>query len=195
MAAPASKNIGDLTGKWRMNKAQSGQLEPVLALQGIGWLTRKAVGAATFTLDIKHFNAPPAPPAEPTGGPVAHIEIEQVGTGGIKGTTEKRCLDNVFRDHSDWLFGSVKGQSRWLNVEDIDDAYLKAGFLEGDEEKGGPNGEKHIISYVESLDRGWTATQIWGFKNIEGERKYVRNVVVAKGDERVEVQLVYDWVE
>ncbi|KAM7206594.1 hypothetical protein V8F33_000237 [Rhypophila sp. PSN 637] len=195
MAAPSSKNIGDLTGKWKMNKSQSGALEPVLALQGIGWLTRKAVGAATFTLDVKHFNAPPAPPADPSSGPVSHIEIDQLGTGGIKGTTEKRCLDNTFREHSDWLFGSVKGQSRWLNVEDIDDAYLKAGFLEGDEEKGGPNGEKHIISYVESLDRGWTATQIWGFKNIEGERKYVRNVVVAKGDERVEVQLVYDFVE
>lgn len=82
-----------------------------------------------------------------------------------------------------------------MNVEDIDDEYLKAGFLEGDEEKGGPGGEKHIISYVESLDSGWTATQIWGFKIIDGERKYVRNVVVTKGSERAEVQLVYDWVE
>jgi hypothetical protein len=47
---------------------------------------------------------------------------------------------------------------------------------------------------VESLDNGWTATQIWGFKVVEGERKYVRNVVIAKEGERVELQLVYDWL-
>ena len=107
------------------NKQQSGVLEPVLALQGIGWLTRKAVGLATFTLDVKQFNAPPAPPGEPSGGAVSHVEIDQLGTGGIKGTSEKRCLDNIFREHSDWLFGNVKGQSRWSNIEDVDDAYLK----------------------------------------------------------------------
>lgn len=178
----------------KQDKSQSGSLEPVLALQGIGWLTRKAVGMATFTLDVKQFNAPPAAPADPSGPPACHIEIDQLGTAGVKGTSEKRCLDNTFREHSDWLFGNVKGQSRWINLEDVDDDFLKAGFLDGDEEKGGPNGEKHIISHVESLDKGWTATQIWGFKTVEGVRKYVRNVVVAKGAERIELQLIYDWI-
>lgn len=188
------KGHNHLTTPSPQNKGQSGVLEPVLALQGIGWLTRKAVGLATFTLDIKHFNAPPAPPGEPSGGPVSHIEIDQLGTGGIKGTSEKRCLDSLYREHSDWLFGTVKGQSRWIDIAEVDDAFLKAGFLEGDEEKGGPNGEKHILSHVENEERGWTASQIWGFKIVEGVRKYVRNVVVSKGAERVEIQLVYDWV-
>ncbi|KAK3329732.1 hypothetical protein B0H66DRAFT_35961 [Apodospora peruviana] len=193
MAAPPTKNIGDLSGKWTMNKSQSNPLEPALALQGIGWLTRKAVGIATFTLDVKHYTGPPSPPADPSAPAVAHIEIDQLGTGGIKGTTEKRCLDNQFREHSDWLFGHVRGQTRWIDLPEISDEFLKSGWLDTDAEKGGPNGEKHLISYVESLDNGWTATQIWGFKEVEGLRKYVRNVVVAKGTERVEIQLVYDW--
>ncbi|KAL2148149.1 hypothetical protein VTH82DRAFT_8736 [Thermothelomyces myriococcoides] len=195
MAAPADKNIGDLNGKWIMNKTLSSNIEPGLALQGVGWVTRKAVSMATLTLTVKQFVAPPSPPSDPANPPVTHIEIEQTGTGGIKGSTEKRCLDDTFRDHSDWLFGHVRGKSYFLKPEDISDEFLRSGWLEGDDEKKGPNGETHIISYVESYDNGWTATQIWGFKIIEGVRRYVRNVVIAKDSERVELQLVYDWVE
>ncbi|KAK4239068.1 hypothetical protein C8A03DRAFT_32866 [Achaetomium macrosporum] len=195
MAAPANKNIGDLNGKWVMNKSQSSNVEPGLALQGIGWMTRKAVTMSTVTLHVKQFVAPPSPPADPANPPVTHIEIEQTGTGGFKGTTEKRCLDYTFREHSDWLFGHVKGQTKFVAAEEVQDEFLKSGWLEGDEEKGGPNGETHVLSYVESLDNGWTATQIWGFKTIEGVRKYCRNVVIAKDGERVELQLVFDFLE
>ncbi|KAK4464142.1 hypothetical protein QBC42DRAFT_263987 [Cladorrhinum samala] len=196
MAAPANKTIGDLNGKWVMNKTISSPVEPGLALQGIGWMTRKMVSLATVTLEIKQFTAPPSPPAEPSATPVTHVEIEQTGTGGMKGTTEKRCADNEFRDHSDWLFGHVKGQSRWIRTEDISDEFLKSGWLEGEEEKTGPNGESHFLSHVESYDAGWTATQVWGFKtDKEGKRRYARNVVIAKGAERVELQLWYDYIE
>ncbi|KAK4105400.1 hypothetical protein N658DRAFT_417558 [Parathielavia hyrcaniae] len=194
MAAPTNKTIGDLNGQWVMNKTQSSNIEPGLALQGIGWVTRKMVSMATVTLQVKQYVGPPSPPSDPAGPEVAHVEIEQTGTGGMKGTTEKRCLDSAFREHSDWLFGHVKGQSKWLAAANITDDFLKAGWLEGDAEKGGPNGETHLLSYVESIDSNWTATQVWGFKTIDGERKYVRNVVIAKGEERVELQLIYDWV-
>ncbi len=175
------------------NKSQSGNIEPALALQGIGWVTRKAVSLATMTLNIKQFSAPPSPPADPSGAAVTHIEIDQTGTGGIKGTTEKRCLDFEFREHTDYLFGHVKGQSKFVNAGEVTDEFLKAGWLEEGEGKG-PSGESHVLNYVESLDNGWTATQVWGFKTVEGVRKYVRNVVIAKGGERVEIQLVYDFV-
>ncbi|KAL2270211.1 hypothetical protein VTJ83DRAFT_2395 [Remersonia thermophila] len=195
MAAPANKNIGDLNGKWVMNKTLSSDIAPGLALQGINWVVRKAVSLATLTLHITVYTAPPSPPADPSGPQVTHIEIQQTGTGGLKGTLEKRCLDYTFRDHTDYLFGHVKGQSKWINADEITDPFLKSGWLEGESEKGGPNGETHIISHVESYDNGWTATQIWGFKEIDGLRRHVRNVVIAKGSERVELQLVYDWLE
>ncbi|KAK0748263.1 hypothetical protein B0T21DRAFT_406788 [Apiosordaria backusii] len=174
MAAPADKTIGNLNGKWVMNKTLSTPIEPGLALQGVGWMTRKMPSAEQFT----------------------HVEIEQTGTGGMKGSTEKRCLDYNFRDHSDWLFGHVKGQSKWISAAEITDDFLKSGWIETDAEKGGPNGETHLLSHVESYDAGWTATQIWGFKECsDGQRRYARNVVIAKGSERVELQLYYDYLE
>lgn len=179
---------------YKQNKSLSSNLDPGLKLQNMSYLTRKLVTSVTLTLDVKQFSAPPSPPAEASAPAVIHVDIEQTGTGGMKGTSEKRCLDNVFRDHKDWLFGHVKGQTRWVNAEDIEDAFLKSGWLEGEEEKKGPNGETHMLSHVESYTDGWTATQIWGFKTIEGERRHVRNVVIAKGSERVELQLVYDYL-
>ena len=150
---------------------------------------------ATVTLDIKQFRAPPSPPADPSGPEATHIEIEQTVTGGFKGTTEKRCLDSTFREHSDWLFGHVKGQSKWLRADEIQDPWLASkDWLEGDAEKGGPDGETHVLSHVDSLDDDWTATQIWGFQLVDGERKHVRHVVIAKGQDRVELKLVYDYL-
>jgi len=60
------------------NKTLSDDTDAVLALQGVGWWTRKAIGLATLTLHTKQY--------EKDG--VTHIDIEQTATGGIKGTTE-----------------------------------------------------------------------------------------------------------
>ena len=49
-------------------------------------------------------------------------------------------------------------------------------------------------SWVESTDKGWTAEQIWGFEMVDGERRYTRRVVVAKGKTAILGWLVYDYV-
>ncbi|KAK7747777.1 hypothetical protein SLS62_008921 [Diatrype stigma] len=217
MAAPANKHIGDLNGKWVLNKTLSDPTEPALALQGVGWMTRKAIGLATVTLHAKQHQAPPSPPSTATN-PVTHIDIDQTITGGMQGNAERRCLDWEARAHSDWLFGSVRGRTRWATGADVRGwvaetygAFLAAGDEGGEEwleepdgeqtgpeaEFGGP-GNTHVLNHVENLDegRGWTATQVWGFQKIGGERRYVRHVVVAdKGAKKVvTMKMVYDYI-
>ncbi|KAI0008808.1 hypothetical protein F4779DRAFT_417164 [Xylariaceae sp. FL0662B] len=212
MAAPATKTIKDLTGTWVINKTLSDSTEPVLALQGVGWLTRKAIGAATVTLHVKQYEGLPGAPSTSTA-PVTHVDIEQTVTGGLKGNAEARCLDYEFREHSDWLFGHVRGQSRWAGPADLaalvadkraggrlppagtnDADAVTSDWLEGESEAGGPAGESHIWNYVESLDAGWTVVQVWGFQTIGGERRHVRSVVAAKDGKFVSIKLIYDWV-
>ncbi|KAI3401899.1 hypothetical protein diail_6458 [Diaporthe ilicicola] len=180
MAAPAEKTLRNLDGTWVMNKSLSDSADPALALQGVGWLTRKAIGLATVTLHVKEY-------VDDAG--VTHVDIQQTATGGVKGNTENRTLDNTFREHSDWLFGNVKGRTGWVtskdDIADGKDEYLKKGWEAAQTE--------FVVGYVESLDRGWTAWQVWGFQEVNGERRYARNIVVAKGDERVEMRLVYDF--
>lgn len=171
---------------------------------------RKAIGAATVTLQVKQYQGAPTAPST-SAEPVTRIDIQQIATAGVKGTTENRCLDYVFREHSDWLFGHVQGRSRWIGAEElaalvasadgearrerwVEDDFVARDWLEGDEEKGGPNGETHVLNHVQSLDAGWTALQVWGFQSVGGERRYVRNIVIAKGDKFVNFKMVYDWV-
>lgn len=202
MAAPAEKTIHDLSGRWILvclpndfwvvsssntaqNKSISDNSEPVLALQGIGFLTRKGIGLASISLDINQYTAPPKPPSTATDV-VTHIDITQTASG-LKSTQEDRCIDDFFRGHADWLFGKVRGKSSWVSLEEIDDEFLKTGWLvEGD--------GKLLKSYVESQDDDWIATQIWGFEMVEGERRYTRHVVVTKKDQRVQIRMVYDYV-
>ncbi|KAL8288553.1 hypothetical protein RB597_000603 [Gaeumannomyces tritici] len=191
MAAPPSKTLKDLNGKWVMNKTLSDNTEPALALQGIGWFVRKGISMASVTLNVKQYTGAPKPPSTSPEEAV-HIDIVQTATGGIKGTTELRCLDGVAREHTDWLFGKVSGRSRLLRRAEVADEYLKRGWIE---EEGGEGGEEaeHIESKAESVDNGWVALQVWGFQLIGGERRYARNIMVTKGAERVEMRLVYDW--
>ncbi|KAF3040112.1 hypothetical protein E8E12_007786 [Didymella heteroderae] len=193
MAAPASVNVKNLQGKWVMNKSLSDAFDPVLALQGIGWLTRKALGAATVTQHLKHHTA--------EDGTSSQIDIDQLVSGGLKGSSEKRTLDWQWRGHSDWLFGTLKGRTRYTTLSTVleeakgkgvteeDAKYLAEGWLKETEE-----GEV-IESFVDNEGNKWTGWQVWGFAEIGGERKFVRRVVVRKSDknEAQRVRLVYDY--
>ncbi|KAH6604699.1 hypothetical protein Trco_006406 [Trichoderma cornu-damae] len=186
MAAPSSKTTKDLNGRWTMNKTLSDSSEPVLALQGIGFVTRKAIGLATITLEVKQYQGPPKPPNAATDIIVTHIDIVQ-SASRLSSTQENRCFDDYPRDHTDWLFGSVTGRSRWVSLDEVADGFLRQGWeLEGE-------GKSFITNVAENKERGWVAEQVWGFQLVDGERRYCRHVVVTKGEERAQIRLVYDF--
>ncbi|APA15233.1 hypothetical protein SS1G_08851 [Sclerotinia sclerotiorum 1980 UF-70] len=185
MSAPPEITLKDLSGDWVMNKTLSDDTDAVLALQGVGWWSRKAISLATVTLHVKEYI---------DENNIPHIDIDQTATGGIKGTSEYRTLDWVPRAHEDHLFGNVSAKSRFCNLEQVDDdAFLKEDWLEGEEENSGPDGERHVQTYGVNEERGWNAMQIWGFAIIDGKRYYTRRVVVKKGSEVLKVRLVYNW--
>jgi len=184
MASPPEVTIKDLSGKWVMNKTLSDDTDKVLALQGVGWWQRTAIGLATVYLSAKQYI---------DDSSISHIDIDQTATGGIKGTTENRTLDWNVRTHEDHIFGTIDGQSRWSTFQGIDDPYMKEGWLEFEEEKGGPNGEFHVENYAVNKERGWDTRQIWGFAIIDGARYYTRRIVVTKEDVVLKVRLVYNF--
>ncbi|KAF2013557.1 hypothetical protein BU24DRAFT_494010 [Aaosphaeria arxii CBS 175.79] len=196
MAAPSTVNINNLDGKWVIETKISDPIDPVLSLQGISWLTRRAVTLATV-----HQHLSTTTDAE---SGARKITIEQFATGGLKGTTETRIFNWTYKDHSDWLFGDVRGKTRTNSLAAIraenagnpvlkeDAEYLVTGWLEENQGEGGV-----IESYVENDKAGWTGWQVWGFAEQEvagkKERWFVRRFVVRKGDKAVRVRLCYSW--
>ncbi|KAL7276179.1 hypothetical protein RUND412_000830 [Rhizina undulata] len=179
MAAPKEITTLDLTGQWTMNKTLSEDITEVLTLQNIGWFMRKAIQLATITLHVKHYK-------DDAG--VEHIDIDQTLTGGVKGTTELRELDWTDRDHEDHIFGKTIGKSRRINVEEVEDEYLRTGWLPDTVETG------VIDSYVVSEVNNWTAHQIWGFEEIDGVRYYVRHLKFETPKKRIDRRLVYTYI-
>jgi hypothetical protein len=179
------------------NKSLSDAFDSVLVLQGIGWLTRKALGAATIT---QHLSQTPTTGED--NAPTTNIKIDQFITGGLKGTVENRVMDWHYREHTDRLFGTVKGRSRYSTLaktveegksagaKEEDMKFLAEGWLKETEEGD------IVESFVDNEGNGWTAWQVWGFADIGGERKLTRRFVVRKkaNDEVVRVRLVYDYV-
>ncbi|KAF1912325.1 hypothetical protein BDU57DRAFT_459387 [Ampelomyces quisqualis] len=196
MAAPSKVDIKNLQGKWVMNKTLSDSPDAVLALQGVGWLTRKTIGLATVTQHLKQF-----PTTGADGKPTIQIDIEQTATGGMKGTSEYRTLDWEFRGHTDWLFGTLQGRTRYNTIKAIleenkgkgtdeeDAKYLVEGWLKETEE-----GEV-VESFVDNDGAKWTGWQIWGFAEINGERKLTRRFAIRKKNtkEVIRIRLTYDW--
>ncbi|KAI0997386.1 hypothetical protein K3495_g10798 [Podosphaera aphanis] len=197
MAAPSTATIKNLTGRWVMNKDLSDPSEPVLSLQGVSWLTRKAINVATIYLNITQSTK---------DNGITEIVIEQTATGGISGTTETRSLDWEQSKHTDHVFGSIAGRSRWINLDSVKEPltddyvnteeevkFLSEGWIEEESENGGPNGERHIDTFAVNEKEGWTARQIWGFAIINGTRYYVRRAIIKKKKEVKMVRLVYSW--
>jgi hypothetical protein len=135
----------------------SDDTDAILKAQGVGWFLRKAIGAASITLDIKHYK---------DDDRVEHIDIVQTLTGGIPGTTELRILWWKEKEHEDAIFGSVIGKSRRVKAEELQDEYLTKGWTADTYDHG------LVQSYAESNTPKsgitWIANQVHNQKLNQG---------------------------
>lgn len=159
-------------------------------------MIRKTIGLAQLTQHIRTTT---------TSTNHTQIVFDQFASGGLKGTTEDRTLDWQYRPHSDWLFGDVKGRSRWNSLAKILEEYAGKGDAETDAKflcegwlSESAEGENVVEAWAENEKNGWTAWQVWGFAEIdvEGrkERWHVRRVVVRKGKDVKRLRLCYSWI-
>jgi hypothetical protein len=184
MAAPATATTLNFAGKWVMNKSMSDDSDKLLALQGMSWVTRKAISIATINITIKHYT-------DDQG--IEHVDADQSIGGGLAGTKEERNLSDTPREHTDHIFGSIIGRSLRAKVADLEHEFLKKGWTEDTVEHGVLRSIAE--SNTEKSGKTWKADQVWGFEIINGERRYTRHVKFTgpKGED-LEVRLVYDYV-
>lgn len=74
--------------------------------------------------------------------------------------------------------------ARFVHQNEIDDDYLREGWCR--------EGEL-IESTNESVTDTWTVQQVWGFAEVDGQRRHVRKIVGKKGKQVERVRLVYEW--
>jgi len=183
MAAPENVTTLDFGGKFVLNQKLSDSTDKILALQGVGWVTRKIINSATITLYIKHYK-------DDSG--VEHIDIAQTITGGVSVSPENRALDWTLRkgDHS--LFGASISRARRVALADVTDEYLNSGWLPEVSRDGGV--EAYAEADKEKNSYSWKSNMVWGFEDINGERRYTRRIRFTGSDgEDIKARLVYDY--
>ncbi|PYH81831.1 hypothetical protein BO82DRAFT_374491 [Aspergillus uvarum CBS 121591] len=222
MATLEDNLIELLKGNWVMNKELTGDTDPILKLQKVPWLLRRALAAVTIHLKISGFLAP-----SPLGEkPLPNFDFIQTATGGLVGTTEKRTLNWEVQAHADYIFGSVQHQSHFIRGTTDARGYIRPEFemqtsvnsaeikqflrgeimLDGSESPGfllaSPNsrgdGKDRMDIWIHTFERnlqsGWTAEQIWGFESIGATRYFCRRVVAASIEGRYKgARLVYGF--
>jgi len=189
MAAPANMTTLDTTGQFYLNQTLSDDSrDTILMHQGVPWWKRRAISLGGVTLYIKHFKGDDG---------FEHIDIKQI-VAGFEGTTENRILTWTEKEHEDHVFGPVIGKSRRVNPNELDNAYLKEGWLPEVYEHGGV--QSYVRSNTEKSGMSWVADQTWGFEQIEvepgkSEKRYVRHVFFTTPDvEDIKCTLVYDYL-
>ncbi|KAH8099432.1 hypothetical protein BXZ70DRAFT_300636 [Cristinia sonorae] len=183
MAVPASLTTLDISGQYFMNKTLSDDADEILRLQGVSWWTRQAIKMSTLYLTIKHYK-------DDAG--VEHIDIDQVLTGGVGASKEERTLDWAERETNNTTFGWVLGRSRRIKLDELDDEFLKTGWLADVAE----HGAIQAVAQSDTAKSGttWYSEQTFGFEEIDGERRHTRHAhFVGPGGEHIRARFVYDY--
>ncbi|KAH8695656.1 hypothetical protein BGW36DRAFT_398820 [Talaromyces proteolyticus] len=217
MATPSHVTIDNLNGKWTIDKKLSSNLDPVLALQGVSWVLRKAINASTAILDVKEHRETDAAAGQTT----VRIDVVQYTTSGLPGINESRILDWSSSSQENHILGKSDVRARFIQgkrnsegniLPDLDlqipvEHEMVKKFLIGEVLEDGTPCEGFLVEnpqeegiwvqlYACSHKAGWTAEQVWGFEMINQERRYTRRLVVANRDGKFQLaRLVYNFIK
>ncbi|KAJ7604464.1 hypothetical protein FB45DRAFT_810756 [Roridomyces roridus] len=172
----------DVSGKFTLNKKLSGDISKVLAVQGVGFITRKAVSAGKITTIMKHYK---------DAAGVEQLEIDSAIVGGITVAKEHRVLDGQARPTEDPLVGPIVNTMRRAQPADLAIPFLKDGWTADTLQ----NGVIHFeIASGPANKNKWTMNQTCGMQEINGERRYVAHLKITSPSEDHEIMLVYDYL-
>ncbi|KAL4999501.1 hypothetical protein BDV10DRAFT_184393 [Aspergillus recurvatus] len=207
MAAPADITVKTLKGSWTLDKSVSDSMDGILRLQGVSWLSRKAISAATLTLNFTSS----VEPSSSSGEPTVHLTMRQTLTGGIGGSAEVRITDWVERERSNHIYGDVLSRSQLIKGTREEDGHVRPDldlrskpsndasreevqkFLRG--AVGQADSDDLTDLFIHDFGRneksGWTAEQIWSIEVLDSQKCLIRRVAVVRDDGYELARLVY----
>ena len=130
------------------NKAQSDDSDEILRLQGVSWMTRKIIRAATLYLTINHR----------VEDGIELITVDQVLSGGVGGSSDTRILDWEEREVDDNLYGPLVTRTKRSKPADLDNDYLKQDWPSDVQE----HGLVHTMGHSDTPKSGntWSAEMV-----------------------------------
>ncbi|KEQ78485.1 hypothetical protein M438DRAFT_389834 [Aureobasidium pullulans EXF-150] len=174
MSVPFEMTTKNLSGHWALNKLLSDNTESALALQGVSWITRKALNKAPVSITISQY-------IDQDG--IYHLNTTQQALGRM--VVQKAILDGKAIDLDHPLFGKVTILQAWTSLSAIETEFLREGSQDGPQEV--------IEMKIFHKSDGWQSHQVFGIELIDGKRRHTRRMIVRNGSTVSRTRLVYDW--
>ncbi|KAF9027337.1 hypothetical protein BDZ89DRAFT_1039571 [Hymenopellis radicata] len=170
----ASFTPENMSGKYRLNKQLSTNMEELMQIQKVGWVVRKAVTSAPVALSLTHDNT--------TFNALAEV-------AGIPGTANNRRLDGTSIEEKHPILGLINKRAVVAVLGDVTEAFLKDAW------KGLDPATKLVLTSYESVKEGWKTLEVTTVQEVDGQ---VRLVLYCFGtNDKGEVvcgRVVYDTV-
>lgn len=158
------------------NKTLSDDLNPLMELQGVPWLARKAASMATVKARLTQHTGPDG---------IASITTEGMAAGGLKGKAMTYRLDGCEIKH-EGQYGVTRMRALLVDEPTSEpllslagpealDPYLTEGWLYGDGKQA--QSPQHIQIYLDHSTAG-SVEQVWGFSTISGQRRRKQHPVL-----------------
>ena len=188
MAAPSEKSLKNMTGQWFVATKLCQGFEQYLSLQGLPWWKRQFLHILTVKETHTQYK---------DGEGITHIDVALSISGGFGGNNENRIIDNKQHTVETEMLGTLLERCRWANLDEIEDEWLKEGWVYTDDELknggGGPNGELHIESHGSNASGAFSTVGLWGFVEIDGARYHCRKAIARRGKETCRVTGIYGY--
>ncbi|KAI0889390.1 uncharacterized protein GGS22DRAFT_184968 [Annulohypoxylon maeteangense] len=186
MAAPSAVTMHNLSGIWVVSKYLSDDAEPCYKLQGMPWALRKFLSLVTITNRVTQTS-------DEKG--CTRIKISSTISGGFEFDIDPYILDGR---ESSTAQGSQRVRAHWIDFRcpklasfggGLIDPYLTQDWLED----ASATTWDHVYIYILNARGGWTAEYVWGFALKDGQRHFVKKVLMRKGEYSIRMAIVHDW--
>ena len=121
--------------------------------------------------------------------PAVEIAVKQTVRPGGFDSFNSYFLDGAVREDTVPIFGTIAMHADYVKAGGIAEDELLGYEIEGtkDEEKAA------IREVAKSVYSGWETVTVWGFEEVQGERRYCKYCVTTKDEKTATARLVYDY--
>ncbi|KAF2763678.1 hypothetical protein EJ03DRAFT_332532 [Teratosphaeria nubilosa] len=175
--ADNKKSMLDLNGPWKLNKDLSSDATAAMDIQGIGFLTRKAVSVATKLAPLRISVAQKGK---------EEIIISYATMASLPAIKEElRPANDEWMEKKDPMVGKIRIRSRWTTTSELkskgSDTFLTDGL--GDD-------ETILEAEIESLEKDFKMDQLW---LMEGDKLVKRDLTTSANGKKAETRFVYEF--
>lgn len=129
------------------------------------------------------------PPADDDAPATTRFSFKQTVRPGGFDTRNEYVIDGAKRTDTVPIFGEITMHASYVGPGGVTREQTLAHDIESVDDQ-----HAAILEVVDSENMGWTATTVWAFEVIDGERRFCKYNTTVKGEQTATARMVLDYL-